>query len=311
MPADAGVGGATVSRLPARVALLAATAIWGFAFVAMQAGLRDLPVFHLLAARFALGAALLAPFFLRRREDWRRAASRPALAVSVALFAGFALQTTGLLSTTPSRSAFLTAMSVLLVPGIVWATGTARPTKRQWGGAVLAAAGLSVLYAPAAGGAGFGTGDLLTLGAAVIFAGHLVLVERALPSTGIGPLAMSQFLLVSGLSSLSFVADPPQVASWTPRALLAIAVTGLFATAIAFSCQLFAQTRLSATEAAVILSLEPLFAAVASIGMGVERWSGALTAGGVLIVAGMLAAQTTGRIRAARPVPGSAPGHPG
>jgi drug/metabolite transporter (DMT)-like permease len=278
----------------ARLAILAATAIWGVSFVAMQAALADLPVFHLIALRFALGILLLAPWVMRSGRHWRRALSAPALLVAAALFVGFALQTYGLLWTTPSRSAFLTGLSVLLVPFIAWITGTERPTGAQLAGTALAGTGLAVLYAPAQGWRiweEFNRGDLLTVGAAIVFACHLVLVERALPAVGVGPLAVGQFLFIAALSSLSFLTQPPRAAEFTPRALWTIVLTGVFATAVAFACQLFAQTRLTAVETGVILTLEPVFAVLASIALGVERWTVSLATGGALIVAAMLLAQ--------------------
>jgi drug/metabolite transporter (DMT)-like permease len=278
----------------ARLAILAAAAIWGASFVAMQAALADLPVFHLMAFRFALGLLLVAPFVLRTRAAWRRAISRPALLVSAALFVGFALQTYGLLWTTPSRSAFLTGLSVLLVPFIAWASRTERPTGPQLGGTALAAAGLAVLYAPRQGAQiweEFNRGDLLTILAACVFAAHLILVERSLPAVGVGALAAGQFSFVAGASSLSFLADPPRAAEFTVRALWAIALTGVFATAVAFACQLFAQSRLTAVETGVVLALEPVFAVLTSIALGVERWTFTLAVGGALLVAAMLLAQ--------------------
>lgn len=278
----------------ARLAILAATAIWGVSFVVTQTALGDLPVFHLIALRFALALALLAPFVMRTRGDWRRAVSRPALLVSTALFAGFILQTSGLLWTTPSRSAFLTGLSVLIVPFIAWATRTERPTGPQLGGTALAAAGLAVLYAPAQGGRiweEFNRGDALTVAGAFVFAAHLVLVERALPSVGVGSLAVGQFLFITAASSPSFLVQPPRLVEFTPRALWTIVLTGVFASAVAFACQLFAQTRLTAVEAGVILTLEPVFAVLASIALGVERWTASLVTGGGLIVAAMLLAQ--------------------
>ena len=260
----------------------------------MQRALADMPVFHLIALRFALGIVLIAPFVLRSRLVWRRALSRPALLVSAALFTGFVLQTYGLLWTTPSRSAFLTGLSVLFVPFIAWATGTERPTVAQLAGTAVATVGLAVLYLPPQGGwiwQEFNRGDGLTVLAAVVFAAHLVLVERALPSVGVGALAFGQFLFIAALSSLSFLVQPARPQEFTARALWTVVLTGVFATALAFALQLFSQTRLTAVEAGVILTLEPVFAVLASIALGVDRWSTTLVTGGLLIVAAMLLAQ--------------------
>ena len=104
----------------ARAALLCATVIWGASFVIVQRGLRDLPVFHLLAIRFVIGGLFILPW-VRRHGGLRRPRASGIL-VGLALFVGFVLQTYGLLWTTPARSAFLTGLTVLLVPLLAWAT---------------------------------------------------------------------------------------------------------------------------------------------------------------------------------------------
>jgi drug/metabolite transporter (DMT)-like permease len=133
----------------ARLALLAATLIWGTSFVIIQRALADLPVFHLLACRFTLAALLLLPLagralrgvpVSRHREPAGALLQEPAdlwgilrdgLTLGGFLFAGFALQTTGLLWTTPSCSAFLTSLAVVMVPPLAWLTAAA--AKRRAG----------------------------------------------------------------------------------------------------------------------------------------------------------------------------------
>ncbi len=308
----------------ARAALLVATVIWGATFVVVQNGLRDLPVFHLLAFRFTLGSLLLLPLALRRgavpraRRDrsggrlWPpnaaagtearryghrgvaaifRAGPPLPLLVGLALFAGFVLQTYGLKWTTPSRSAFLTGISVVLVPLLGWATGVERPRPGPIAGAVCALAGLWVLYRPAGTAAAFGLGDWLTVGCALAFAAHLLLVERAVHRTPMLRLAIVQFAVVAVLSAPSLVLVPPRPAEFTGNAIFAILITAGFATAVAFVCQIYAQRRLGAVETAVILALEPVVAALVSVAAGAEAVGWPLVAGGALMVAAMLLAQ--------------------
>lgn len=293
---------APAQRVRAYAALLTACAIWGGAFVVVRAALRDLSVFHLLAARFTLATALLLPFAWRERGRW---AHPRALAVAAALFAGFVLQTYGLHWITPSRSAFLTGLSVLLVPLVAWALGIERPRLGPIAGTVIAVAGLYVLYLPAPGApAEFGIGDWLTVGGAVVFAAHLLLVDRALPAVGPARLAVIQCAGVALLSLPSLVTQPVRPEELRPRALVAILVTGVLATAVCFLCQFYSQQHLRATEAALVLTLEPAFAALFSVAAGAEPFAWTLPAGGALILLGMAA----GQVRVSSAVPERASG---
>ncbi|HEX2163908.1 MAG TPA: DMT family transporter, partial [Thermoanaerobaculia bacterium] len=282
----------TAPRLAARAALLFAAVVWGATFVVVERAIDDLPVLHLLALRFTLGAALLLPLALRRGgAAGLRAAARDGAVVGVALFAGFAFQTFGLLWTTPSRSAFLTGVSVLLVPAFAWMAGGGRPRPPTVVAVLAAAAGMWVLFQPFSGAAdalAFNRGDALTLGCAAAFAVHVLLVERAVARHRVTPLAVTQFLVVAAFAAPSLALDPPAARAFTPAAVGAVLVTGVLGTAAAFACQLYAQRRLPATEVALMLSLEPVVAAATSILVGREELSVSLVAGGALILAGML-----------------------
>lgn len=296
----------------AHLALVLATVVWGATFVVVERALDDLPVFHLLAYRFSLGALLLVPLARRRaaaraqtaggapvgaeppRLLQRGALLRDGVLIGVALFVAYACQTGGLLWTTPSRSAFLTGLSVLLVPAFGWAVGSARPRPLSLLGAFLAVAGLWVLFRPSESGAAFGRGDALTVACAAAFAVHVLLVERAVRRHPVVPLAVIQFAVVAALSAPALVLDPPQARQFTAAALAAVAITGIFATALGFGCQLYAQRRLGALETAVLLTLEPVVAAALSIAIGREAASAGLLLGGGLILAGMLFADFGG-----------------
>ena len=279
----------------ARLALLFATVVWGATFLVVERGIADLPVFHLLAYRFSLGALLLAPLaWWRLRRRGRRPEWRPLLRdgvlIGLVLFAGYSFQTFGLLWTTPSRSAFLTGLSVLLVPAIGWLSGAVRPRGLALAGVALAAAGLWALFQPWGGAAvAFNRGDALTLGCAVAFAGHVLLVEHAVRRHPVVPLAITQFLVVAALSAPALLFEPPAARHLTADAVSAVVITGVFATALAFACQLYAQRRLGAVETSVLLTLEPVAAAALSIAIGREPLSWGLAVGGALILAGMLA----------------------
>jgi drug/metabolite transporter (DMT)-like permease len=176
------------------------------------------------------------------------------------------------------------------VPAIGWLAGTVRPRAATLAGALAAAAGLWVLFRPFAGevAPAFNRGDVLTVGCAAAYAVHVLMVERAVVRHRVTPLAVAQFLVVAALAAPSLLLDPPTRGAFTPAAMAAVVVTGVFATAIAFACQLYAQRRLAAVEVAVVLTLEPVAAVATSILVGREEPTLGLLAGGGLIVAGML-----------------------
>ncbi len=271
-------------RLRARAALLGSTAIWGGSFVVVQKALAGLSPLHLLACRFTLAALLLLPLL---RRGWSRELRRDGVTIGLLLFAGFVLQTYGLLYTTPSRSAFLTGLSVVLVPVVGLAAGSYRLRPGPIAGTLCAAAGLWALFRPEAGGAPFNRGDALTIACAVAFAAHIVMVGRAVRRHALAPLAVMQLLVVTALSAPSLVLDPPARADFSAPVVLAVLYTGVLSTALAFLGQFYAQRQLDPVEAGVILTLEPVFAVLASVLLGVERWSSSLLLGGALIVAAM------------------------
>lgn len=279
--------------LLARLAMLFATAVWGATFVVVERAIQDLPVFHLLAYRFTLGALLLAPWAwraLRRAGPGAgRELLRDGLLVGLMLFAGYSFQTFGLVWTTPSRSAFLTGLSVLFVPLVGWLTGRLRPRPLSLLGAVCALAGLWALFQPWGGaGADFNLGDALTVGCAAGFALHVLVVERAVRRHPVVALAVFQFVVVAVLSAPSLAFEPPVERHFTAAAVGAVLITGVLATAAAFACQLYAQRHLGSVETAVLLTMEPVVAAVLSVAVGREALSAALVVGGALVVAGMV-----------------------
>jgi drug/metabolite transporter (DMT)-like permease len=284
------VGWPLSARARARAALLGATVVWGTSFVVVQRALAEIPVFHLLVFRFLIATLLVLPFARpagRTRPD--RGLWRDGALVGVVLLAGFVLQTAGLLWTTPSRSAFLTALSVVLVPVIGLGLGR-RPGLGPAAGAVVAALGLWLLYRPAGAEAAlpWNRGDTLTAIGAVVFAVFVLLVEWAVRRHPVAPLALVQFAVIALLCLPSLVLDPPAARELTGDALAAVLFTGVLGTAAAFYCQLYAQRHLSAVEAGVILTLEPVVAAVFSVAVGAEPWTSNLIAGGALVCLAMV-----------------------
>ncbi|HEY8022603.1 MAG TPA: DMT family transporter [Thermoanaerobaculia bacterium] len=299
-------------RLLARIALLGATGVWATSFVIVQRALVVIPVFHLLAYRFTLATLLLLP--LARGARWTPQLRRDGAAIGLSLFAGFALQTSALLWTTPARTAFLTGLSVVFVPLMGLVLGR-RLRAGPALGSLIAAVGLYVLYLPAAGGAGqagiapagFGKGDVLALACAVAFAVYVLLVERAARRNPVAPLALVEFGLVALLALPTLAFPPPAAGEFRGFPLFATLVLAVLATAAAFVAQLYGQRHLSAIEAGVIFTLEPVLAAGLSVALKIDPPSRWLAIGGALVVAAMLVTELWGGPDDAPPAVGATP----
>jgi len=278
----------TVARWKADLSLVGITFIWGTTFVLVKSALDDVSTLLFLGLRFSLAAAVLA--ILARRVRIDRALVAGSLLVGTSLFAGYLLQTLGLRWTTPSKSAFITAFSVPLVPVLM---GLAFRRFAGWGplgGITAATAGLYFLTVPAGIGA-LNRGDLLTLGCALAFALHIILLgrfTRVLPTLG---LAAGQIIVAALLSLAAVPWAEPATLRFSAVLLIAIVVTGLFATALAFSVMTWAQRYTTPTYAALIFSLEPLFAWLASWALMGEQLRGREVLGAFLILAGVIAAE--------------------
>lgn len=298
------------TRLVADGALLLMAAFWGTTFVVVKGALGHGDPYTFLALRFTLGALALSAVAGRRLlvpETLRRGA-----VLGVFLFLGFVLQTVGLVSTTPSRSAFITGLYVVFVPVLGLLLFRRSPRLASWVGVALAAVGLRYLTgAELAAGQGLSSGlssglswgDWLTLGCAVAYAVHILFTERYAPKTSVVPLVAVQLWVVAGLSALCLPFTGAHV-TWTPAFLGAVAFCGLCASALALCVQTWAQARTTAVRVALICSMEPVFTAVYSVGLGYETLGVREWVGGGLIVLGVLVAELGGllweRLRAGR-----------
>lgn len=278
--------------------LLFVTALWGVTFVVVKGALGDADPLTFLALRFSLGAVVAA--IIARRALLQPRLWRPAAVLAVCLMAGYQLQTWGLLWTSPSRSAFLTGLCVILVPFI-----SAGLFKRPLARAAVAGAALAVfgLYLLTGAGAAAGTllGDGLTLACAVAFAFHIALTERYAAQHPPFALVAAQLVLTAGAFALVAPFGSLRV-TWSPGLLLAIGLTGVFATTLGIGLQTWAQARTSAVRAALIYALEPVFAVGYSSLLTHESLGRRELAGGALIIAGVVVGEVGAALRRV-PVP--------
>jgi drug/metabolite transporter (DMT)-like permease len=283
-----------VSRsLKAHILLVLITLIWGSNFVVIKNALADVSPLFFNAVRMSLAAVVLAVIFYRELPRLTAPAVRAGCLVGLFLFVGNELQTAGLKYTTASKSAFLTGVSVVLVPvllAVFWKRGINRLTSI---GVILAFAGLYLLTVPAAAGAGLNLrsmnhGDLLTLGAAVVFAFHIIFIEHATQSNRWQQITVVQVAVTALLMILTSAFGEKVYLVWSPRVLWGIGITGFLSLALAFAIQAWAQQFTPATHTALIFTLEPVFAWLTSFIFLGERLGGRGGLGAACILAGLL-----------------------
>lgn len=276
-------------RWSADLALAGIALIWGATFVLVKQALADVSTILFLALRFLLAAAALA---LALRGRYAGFLERPkALAGGVLaglfLFSGYAFQTAGLRYTTPSKSAFITGLSIVLVPLVTSLVYRTAPRILEGLGVMVAAAGLALMTLEDLS-VGLGYGDLLTVCCAVAFAVHIVAVGHCSRRFGFEGLSVVQIASAAVFSLATFWwMETPQV-RWTAGLLVALAVTGLLATALAFTVQAWAQKHTTATRTALIFALEPVFAWATSYIVAGETLSNRAVTGAILILAGIV-----------------------
>ncbi len=286
-------------RLRADLALMFCSLIWGVTFVVVKDALDYSSVFVFLAIRFTLAAILMAalrPGVLPRID---REEVFAGMRLAFFMFVGYGFQTTGLRYTTASNSGFVTGSSVVLVPillGIFWGR---RLTQWIYGGAFAALIGLYFLTVPAEGLRYLNYGDVLTFVGAGFYAVHIILVGEYMQDHSVSALSLIQ---VAGCGMMAWIVTGAGAAiHWQPvhfvwrwELMAALAVCTVFATAVAFTVQLWAQQYTSASHAAILFALEPVFAVITSYIVLHERLTSRAWGGAALVVSGILVAELLG-----------------
>ena len=294
------------------MALAGVAIVWGVTFSVVDSAVPgtsggSMPPADLVAWRFGLGAVALL-IFRRRRRRLPSVLRRRGVVLGVALGSGFLLQTWAMTYTDATMSAFLTGMLVVIAPAAGWLLFRDRPLPMTLPAVAVAAAGLAALSLR---GAGFGPGELLTLAAACCWAVHLVLLARwaepafaielaALQTGTVCALALVAVAVRGVVTGSSPVPElPADGATW-----LSVLFLALLATAGAMVLLSWGQARMSATRAAVILTLEPAIAALTAAALGGESLGGAslggefglrTVVGGLLLLGAMFLVELGGR----------------
>lgn len=281
-----------LKSLGGRLALLTAALIWGSSFIVMKDAVDDVPVFLLLAIRFTIAAVLLAVIFLPRLMKADRKLLLHGGLCGVLLLTAYSVQTFGLMGTTPGKNAFLTAVYCVLVPFMGWAFFRKRPTRWNWLAAVLCLGGIGLVSLN--GDFTMGQGDALTLLGGVVYALHVIALDRFTSEHDAIALTAVQFAASAVLAwGLHLLAEPGQMTLWTvpggiwPQLLF----LGVFATAGALLLQSVGQQVTEPSQASILLSLESVFGVLFSVLLGAEGLTVQLVCGFALIFVSVLVSE--------------------
>ncbi len=267
----------------ATVLLVLVTAIWGSTFFLIRDLLEHVPTTDFLSVRFSIAAVVMLLVFRRQTLALRSRDLRLGLALGAVYGVAQVLQTTGLETTDASVSGFITGTYVVLTPVLAAVILRERIGPPTWAAVALATVGLAILSLR---GLSIGTGEAVTLASAVLYAAHIVALGRwSTPQTAVG-LAAVQATAIAIITSAAALPDglilPQGSTQWASLLYMAI-VAG----AAALWAQTWAQAHLTATRAAIVMALEPVFAALFAVALGGETLTGRMLFGGALVVAAM------------------------
>ncbi|HYN66005.1 MAG TPA: DMT family transporter [Ornithinibacter sp.] len=267
----------------ATLLLVSVTAVWGSTFFLIRDLVEHVPPADFLAVRFGIAAVVMFVLFRRQTMALRRRELRIGVVLGVLYGLAQVLQTTGLQHTDASVSGFITGTYVVLTPvlGAVLLRDRIGPV--AWFAVGLATLGLALLSLQ---GFSVGIGEALTLVAALLYAGHIVALGRwSTPGAAVG-LATVQAGVITAVTAVVAVPDgltlPADGGQWASLLYMA-----LIAGALALWAQTWAQAHLTATRAAIVMALEPVFAALFAVTLGGESLTRRMLVGGALVVAAM------------------------
>jgi drug/metabolite transporter (DMT)-like permease len=272
--------------------------LWGVTFAIIKDALHDASPLLFNFLRMTLAATALVIINHRHLRHVTRETVAAGALVGLFLAAGYQFQTSGLARTTAAKSAFITGLVVIIVPLLTAFPGLRPASAPSPGvatilGALLAFSGLLLLTTPTGTSwstlfTSIGIGDLLTLICAFAFAGHLLALAHTSSKVPIPQLATLQISFAALIMAITLPLGGSLYLSITPRLMIALAITGLLATAAAFTIQSWAQRHLPPTHTALLLTLEPVFAWLTGFLFLGERLGSRAVTGALLILVGIL-----------------------
>jgi len=282
--------------LKAEAYLLLTAAIWGFAFVAQRKGMEYIGPFYFNGIRFALGSLSLLPiiFYFRRRNrkvqiaEMRNSIYKNGIWLGLILFVAASLQQVGMVYTTAGNAGFITSIYVILVPIIGVFIGHKIP-KQIWIGVALTLAGLYFLSIK--GSLSIQLGDGLVLISALFWALHVLAISHFAQKNEVLILSAVQFAVCSVLSLvIAFIFESFSFHE-IYQASIPILYGGLMSVGIAYTIQVYAQRNAPPSHAAIILSLESLFAVIGGWLILNETMDTLKILGGFLMLTGVIISQ--------------------
>ena len=272
----------------AAISLMVVAASWGFGFVWMKDAIERQPYFDFLALRFTIAAGVM---FLIRPQLVRHINLnflKRGVLLGVALGLGYVTQTIGLEQSTAAITGFFTGLYIVLTPVFAWLLLRQKIASKVLLGVIIATIGLGVITL---GGLGFDVGTISLLACAILFALHIVGLGRWSPGRDTYALTVVQLATVAVICWIGALFNPsdpgfqapPDADVWN-----AVLFTAIFATAIAFFVQTWAQSIMDASRVAIILTTEVVFAALFAVALGQEVLSLRTVIGGALMVIAML-----------------------
>ena len=285
--------------------LLVATIVWGSSFFILKEAISALPWMYVIAVRFLSSSAVLALIFIPRLKKMNRGTALRGFIIGLTLTGAYFTQTFGLNYTTPARNAFLTASYCVMCPFIVWLLFKKRPKLYNVIAAVLCIVGIG--FVALSGGSGetgenLVLGDGLTLLGAVFYALQIIFIDRFAEKSGKDDDKMNLIIVelttvgvIFAICSLCFELPSRGISAYAMSTdqILRIAYLALVCTAFAQSAQLIGQQYATASQSAIILSLEAVFGTLFSVLAGIESLTIWLIVGFIVIFGGMTVSELT------------------
>jgi len=277
------------SRTKAELLLLSCTLIWGGTFAVTKTGLEDVSPMLFVAIRFGIATLLFLPFVAGGIRSMTRLTARGGILIGLLLFFGFVTQTIGLQYTSASKSGFITGLLVVFTPMFQIMFSRQLPKAGNVIGVILVTVGLYFLTSPE--GSEFNRGDLLTLMCAAFFGLYIVFLDIYTRNGDVKQIAFLQFAVTAGGGIVGAIMFDETLLRPTGDLVWGIAYLVLLATLYTLTVQTRYQKETTPTRAAIIFSVEPVFAAViAYFALGETiGLSGVL--GGGIIVLGLLVSE--------------------
>jgi len=273
-------------KLRADLVLLIITLFWGVSFPLMRNVLAYMPVVPYLAVRFILAALIISLIFFKKHRNIRKTEIRGGLIIGFLLFAGMILQVYGLYTTTASNSAFITSMCVALVPILLALFFRQKTEKNTLIGIILAVIGLFLISGIIR--LQLNPGDLLTFLCAIAFAFQIIYISRFTAKGNTIAISIVQLWTAAVLTSFIWLVFDRSTFTINTEVIVVICITAIFGTALAFTAQILVQKDTNPSHAALIFTMEPMFALLFALvipdTMGNTESIGLITGIGCLLI---------------------------